>query len=106
MNISGYIPYGQMNAISRHDLAATIGVNERTVREMIKKENIELADKGLAILSSSHSKGYWLSGDKDEMRRYLAENDSRIRRLYKNDAPIRKIVGQLDGQTEINKETA
>lgn len=57
------IPTGRDNAISRRELAAGLGHEDRTIRRMIA----EAREQGHPIISTSHASGY-----------YMAENDEDI----------------------------
>ena len=59
MNIVDFIPKGKENAVTRGALCIYTGLDDRTVRKLIKIAR----DGGAPILSSSHSVGYWLSDD-------------------------------------------
>lgn len=101
MKISDYIPTGRENAISRARLSAVTGMDDRTLRAAIKKENKGLVQEGKAILSSSAARGYWIAEAAEELEAYLRESEHRSRSQYKNDAPIRALVVRLRGLREV-----
>jgi len=78
MNILDYIPKGRNNAISRQDLEQLTGLSDRAIRKEIKK----LVQKGIPILSSSQSKGYWYSDDIEELENFIKESKNRCRTEY------------------------
>lgn len=55
MNLLDYIPFGKENAVTRQELVRLTGLDDRTIRNEIKRLNRE----GVPILSSSHTCGYW-----------------------------------------------
>lgn len=57
MEIERYIPEGKEFAISRKELKALLGKDDRTIREWIKQANRRLEADGKVILSSSTWKG-------------------------------------------------
>lgn len=94
MNIIDYIPYGRENAVSRQELVMRTGMSDRAVRKAIQL----LREDGEIILSSSHGKGYWRSDSASEIGRYIAENKSRIRKLYKTNKKLTEQYYILTGQ--------
>ena len=86
IDILQYIPAGKENAISRAELVLRTGLDDRTVRNEIKR----LVKTGVPILSSSHSRGYWLSDDIDEWEKYINETDHRRESLYFTTLELRK----------------
>ena len=94
MNIIDYIPFGKQNAISRERLSELSGMGDRAVRKAIQA----LREDGEIILSSSHGKGYWRSDDASEIGQYIAENKSRIRKLYKTNRKLTEQYYELTGQ--------
>lgn len=94
MNIIDYIPYGKSNAISRQKLAEQTGMSDRAIRRAIQL----LREDGEIILSSSHGKGYWRSDSASEIGRYIAENKSRIKKLYKTNRKLTEKYYTLTGQ--------
>lgn len=49
INIADYIPTGRENAISRRDLAKLVGVNDRTVRDLIHCARREVPIRGTKL---------------------------------------------------------
>ncbi len=94
MSLIDYIPFGKQNAISREQLSLKAGMGDRQMRKEIER----LREKGHVILSSSHSGGYWQSDDASEIGQYIAENRSRIRKLYKTNRKLIELHHRLTGQ--------
>ena len=61
MEIERYIPEGREHAISRKEMRALLGRDDRVIREWIKRANRRLEPEGKVILSSSSWRGYWIS---------------------------------------------
>ena len=101
MTLLNAIPYGRENARSRAEIVQLTGINDRKIRDEIKKLNAELTKHGEAILSSSSQRGYWRTANIDEMKRYLTESRHRREKLYKNDEPIQKLVYSFEGVKRI-----
>lgn len=57
MEIERYIPEGREHAISRKELRALLGQDDRVIREWIKQANRRLEPEGKVILSSSSWRG-------------------------------------------------
>ena len=70
MEIERYIPEGREHAISRKELRALLGRDDRVIREWIKQANRRLEPEGKVILSSSSWRGYWISSDPEEIAAY------------------------------------
>ncbi len=86
MNLLDFIPKGKENAVSRSELAIKTGLDDRTIRNEIKR----LVKRGVPILSSSHTRGYWLSDNLDEIESYIKETDNRRKSLYFTTLALRK----------------
>lgn len=84
MNILEYIPFRGDPPISRRDLEKRTGLDDRTNRAFIEKERTsETISPVGVILSSSHSRGYWVSDYEPEIKAFNQEIISRIRKLQK-----------------------
>lgn len=70
MDITSFIPVGQENAISRQELQLRTGQSDRVNRKQIEKARI----RGIRIISSSGSKGYYIARDDREWRSFLGEH--------------------------------
>lgn len=98
MEIERYIPEGREHAVSRKELRALLGKDDRLIREWIKQANRRLGPEGKVILSSSSWRGYWISSDPEEIAIYLQEQASRAKTQAKNDEPARRLLARLRGE--------
>ena len=94
MNILDYIPSGRDNAISREQLCRVTGLNDRAVRNLIKRAR----ENGAPILSTSHGAGYWVSDDLEEIKPYLREMEHRCKSLSRTVQSLRRDVAQREGK--------
>lgn len=69
-----FIGVGQKNAAQREYLSAISGLDDRTMRQ-----GIELLRQEYPIVNLQNGAGYYLSYDKRELRRYHAQEMSRIK---------------------------
>lgn len=97
MEIERYIPEGREHAISRKELRALLGRDDRVIREWIKQANRRLEAEGKVILSSSSWRGYWISSDPEEIAAYLQEQGSRARTQAKKRRARPKAAGAAAG---------
>lgn len=77
------LPTSKDQAITAEDIARRLGYPTNNTQVKARNELITPAiEQGHLILSTStgHSKGYWLSNDKQEVKEYLASLDSRVRK--------------------------
>lgn len=72
-----YLKTGQANAKSRHELVRLTSLSDRTVRQNIQS----LREKGIPIISTSDSKGYYIAENSKEVKHYIAETRSRAMKL-------------------------
>ena len=63
------IPVGKRNAISGHDLAKTVGIDERTVAAIVKRLRLKHCDIGSSRSSANY--GYYRFGDAEEYSEYM-----------------------------------
>ena len=101
MEIERYIPEGREHAVSRKELRALLGKDDRLIREWIKQANRRLGPEGKVILSSSSWRGYWISSDPEEIAIYLQEQASRAKTQAKNDEPARRLLARLRGEKRV-----
>lgn len=90
--ISDFIPFGKENAVSKAYLSKMTGADERIVRAAIKRENAELAKKGIAIVSTASHKGYWKTDDVQELEAYEAEQMHRALKIMENLRPVKSLI--------------
>lgn len=50
---------------------------------------------GFAIISSSRSRGYWITDDPEELKAYLRESERRANQIYENNYPIYGLAARL-----------
>lgn len=93
IDITEYIPYGRKNAVSRAELQRRTGLPDRTVRALIE----DARRKGQHILSSSADKGYWQSNLPEEIKEFIRESDSRIKKTAQAVEPLRRYIAQQEG---------
>lgn len=67
-----YLKTGRDNAITRQELSMATGMSDRAVRMDIAR----LREKGIAVISTSDSTGYYLAENIGEVRHYIAETRS------------------------------
>lgn len=81
IDIREYVPRGHKNAINRANLKHRVGVNDRELRMMIEKANLE-EDKP-PIINLSDGKGYFipLESEDDLLNQYIRSEISRSRKL-------------------------
>lgn len=80
---NGYI--GEENRVSREELAiALLGKFTPRTDRKIRKAKEQLVQKGMLILSSSGTAGYYLPAFQDEVDDYVRENQNRIHSLQQN----------------------
>ena len=94
MNVLEFIPYGRENAIKRQDLRDMLGVSDRDMRELIAQ-----ARKETPIINLSDGQGYYRPNEKEDLMRYILQEQARSIKIMKNIRvaikEYNKIVGQL-----------
>lgn len=79
MNILDYIPHGKDHAVKGNKLAEILGIDERTVRELVMKER----NKGAVILNvGGGGNGYFIPILPDEIDCVVKELDAVNGRIY------------------------
>ena len=63
------VPEGKANAISREELAAKLGVKDRTMREWLENARLD----GLVIANDQDGKGYYQPVTEEEINRQLIQ---------------------------------
>lgn len=94
MSICDHIGIGSENAVSKQQLCAMTGLKEREVRRRIAAER----DKGVPIVSSSHSKGYYLASTEEDyniLQREIMSRATKLMRQYRSIAKHRTMEGQM-----------
>ncbi|WP_045000296.1 hypothetical protein [Shuttleworthella satelles] len=84
-DILDYIPFGSKNAVGRTYLVAATGIDDRTIREMIRKAS---TPEHPVV---SNSKGYFQPSyqDFDVVQSYYRQESARRRSVWKNCETIR-----------------
>ena len=79
MEIINYIPVGESNAVSRAELVAITGFEDRKVRAMISKAREEHV-----ILSLENGSGYYQPDADDlvNLRKYIHREESRAKSVF------------------------
>ena len=77
-SIYDLLPVGAENAVSRRELSALTGIEDRQLRRQIAKER----RAGALILSSSEiNGGYYKAASREELRRYVRSMQSRCKEI-------------------------
>ncbi len=77
-SIYDLLPIGAENAVSRRELSALTGIEDRQLRRQIAEER----RAGVLILSSSESNGgYYRAASREELQRYVRSMQSRSREI-------------------------
>lgn len=77
-SIYDLLPVGAENAVSRRELSALTGIEDRQLRRQIAKER----RAGALILSSSEiNGGYFKAASREELRRYVRSMQSRCKEI-------------------------
>lgn len=77
-SIYDLLPIGAENAVSRRELSALTGIEDRQLRRQIAKER----RAGALILSSSEiNGGYYRAASREELQRYVRSMQSRCREI-------------------------
>lgn len=89
------IPVGHKNAVTRSYLCATTGMNDRTVRQMIHE-----ARRKIIILNLQDGSGYYVPDvkdkrDREELKRYVSQEESRLKAIGWSLAAARKTLAEI-----------
>ena len=77
-SIYALLPVGAENAVSRRELSALTGIEDRQLRRRIAQER----RAGALILSSSEiNGGYYKAASREELRRYVRSMQSRCKEI-------------------------
>ena len=88
---------GEENALSRRQLAALLGISDRTVRYKIAAERRQ----GLLILSTTEGGGgYFKAANREELRRFVASMTSRGRETFAAVTAARKALAEMEDPAE------
>ena len=75
VDVINYIKPGRANAVTRAQLVSLTGMDDRQVRDEIKR----LRDSGEFIISTSRASGYWFAETDEEVQRFLDESERRTK---------------------------
>ena len=99
MDILEYIPFGRENAVTRSYLRDVTGLPDRDMRRCI-----ESARKEVPIINLQDGRGYYRPNDKEELTRYILQEQARAQKILRNIRvackEYNKIAGQLTFDTE------
>lgn len=78
MNIMDYIPFGHENGVTRRQLAAAVGSDDRGIREMIAK-----ARRKYVICNMQDGKGYFRPAENEAymVKRFLRQERHRKKQI-------------------------
>ena len=89
-DLKSILPTGKLNAISARDLAVKLGVSDRV--DIVTAERV----KGVVICSSSA--GYYLPGNRDEIREFCNFMEKRAKHSFIAIQSARRALGEVEGQ--------
>lgn len=94
MSIVDYIPFGEENAVKRWELMDKIMKPDREIRRMIE----DARRSGVIILNLSNGNGYFRPDKKEEILRYIRQEEARARSIHRNLKAAKKALRAIDGQ--------
>ena len=95
MNVLELVPKGYGNAVGRKELVRALGVSDRDARERLKAE----ADKAhIPVVNLQDGNGYFVPDREDIeiLRRYIAQELSRARKILKRARHAEKYLKKLE----------
>lgn len=98
--ISDYLKFDEPTSLS--ELSKKVGYSSRKIRKMIEKER--QVQKEFVIVSTSRSKGYYKTTDRQKILGYIAEQTHRARKIFFNLRGANLFLGN-EGQMELKSET-
>ena len=98
INIVDYIPFGEENAVERFELMDKIMKPDREIRRMIE----DARRSGVIILNLSNGKGYFRPDKKEEILRYIRQEEARARSIHRNLKAAKKALRAIDGQLTLD----
>ena len=93
INILDYIPKGRENAIPRKKLAYITGLTDSKMRELIR-----LARRDVPILNLQTGEGYYIPDNKEEVKRYIKQEEHRAKSIFANLKSARDYLEKLENQ--------
>lgn len=98
MSIVDYIPFGEENAVKRFELIDKIMKPDREIRRMIE----DARRSGVIILNLSNGNGYFRPDKKEEILRYIRQEEARARSIHRNLKAAKKALRAIDGQLTLD----
>lgn len=98
INIVDYIPFGEENAVKRWELMDKIMRPDRDIRRMIE----DARRSGVIILNLSNGNGYFRPDKKEEILRYIRQEEARARSIHRNLKAAKKALRAIDGQLTLD----
>lgn len=92
-NISDYIPKGKANAISKERLIQITGLSERKVRQEVAN-----ARRKTCIINDQDGSGYYKPDNKEEVKRYIKQEENRAKSIFANLSGARNYLNQMENQ--------
>lgn len=86
--LANTIPHGKENAVDRAHLCGLLKMSDRDVRRAIS----EAREDGLVIVNSCDGRGYYQTEDIGDIRRQYAQEQRRMRTLYRTTKRMRDIL--------------
>lgn len=96
MDILEFIPFGKENAIKRQKLRDLTGLTDREMRRAI-----EVARKEVPIINLQDGRGYYRPDDKDDIQRYVLQEQARATKILRNINVACKAYSEIVGQTHL-----
>lgn len=94
MDISDYICAGADNAVTREQLMAYTGLNDRNVRAAIEAAR----KQGAIILNAQDGRGYYTSDNLDDLMRQYRANKHRAMSILVQQRYLRQRIKELGGK--------
>ena len=93
ISIIDYIPKGRANAIPRARLRYITGLTDSKMRELIRQARADVP-----ILNLQTGEGYYIPDNKEEVRRYIKQEEHRAKSIFANLKSAREYLDQLENQ--------
>lgn len=102
--IANLIPYGAENAIDRYDLLRNVreilgDISDREMRRMLEVSR----QNGNIIINFQNGKGYFRPDKKEEVERYIRQEEARAKTIHFNLKSAKKALRRLDGQLTLDE---
>jgi len=100
MCIEDYIPFGRDNAVTREYLKRVTELDDRTIRDEIKKARTK---KYIAILNMQDGKGYYRPDENEraDVERWLRQERHRMKEIRDGMSGAIAYLNKIDGQIEL-----